>query len=256
MYHDIAIDRVSASRLAVPVDVFAAQLRYLHSEGFETLTASAVAAALATGVQLPERAVVITYDDGFANLHERAFPLLNYYHFTATVYVTTEWIQDSKSAHSSPRPGRMLSWQQIHDLADAGFEIGAHSCSHPQLDQLPRQYLEAEVQVSKAILENELQRPISGMAYPFGYSSTEVRRTVQRLGYEYACIVGNRLIDSPVDLFALPRLTIKRGTSPKHFRQVVHGLNLNTVYLGDRMLTKGWASFRYSRKIWNRFNRL
>lgn len=252
MYHDIAVDRTSANRLAVPADAFAAQLSYLDSEGFETLTASAVASALVDGAQLPDRAVVITFDDGFADLYERVLPLLDRYHFTATAYVTTEWVRGFKSCHAVRSPGKMLSWQQIRDLADAGLEIGAHSCSHPQLDQLPNRYLEDELRISKVALENELQRPISGMAYPFGYSNTEVRRMAQRSGYEYACIVGNKLIDSSYDLFALPRLTIKRRTSINHFHHIVYGQNINTMFLADRTLTRGWSFVRNSRRMYNR----
>lgn len=250
MYHDIPASRVSASRLAVPVDVFAAQLEYLHSEGFETLNASTVAVALANGARLPERAVVITYDDGFADVHERALPLLSRYNFTATVYVTTEWIQDVKSTCSGPRPGRMLNWQQIRELVDVGFEIGAHSCSHPELDQLPMQRLETELRLSKSTLEDELQCQILGMAYPFGYSDARVRQLVRSLGYGYACAVGNRLIDPAFDLFALPRLTVKRTTSLRNFQQVANGLNVNAVYMSDRTLTRGWALVRHSRKVW------
>ena len=251
MYHDIATDRASAKRLSVPVNDFAAQLHFLYAEGYETLTAAAVACALAEGRELPERAVVITYDDGFADLHETALPILNRYHFTVTVFVTTEWVQDSKSSRSARRPGKMLSWSQIRDLASAGFEIGAHSCSHPQLDQLSNQYLEEELRISKAKLEDELQRPISGMAYPFGYSNVRVRRVVQRLGYNYACAVGNRMIDGASDQFALPRLTVKRGTSLRQFQSIVYGRNVSTTFLADRALTKGWTTVRYSRKLWN-----
>jgi peptidoglycan/xylan/chitin deacetylase (PgdA/CDA1 family) len=252
MYHDIAVDRTAANRLAVPADAFAAQLRYLYSEGFQTLTASAVASALAQGTQLPERAVVITYDYGFADLYEIALPLLERFGFTATVYVTTEWIQDFKSSRHVRRPGKMLSWQQIRDLAEAGLEIGAHSCSHPQLDQLSKRLLGDELGNSKIALENELQRPILGMAYPFGYSDVEVRRMAQRLGYKYACAVGNRLINPSCDLFALSRLTIRRGITPAQFERVVNGRRVKTVYLPDHTLTKGWTFVRHSKKVYKR----
>ena len=249
MYHDIAADHASAKRLSVPVDDFASQLHFLYSEGFETLTASTVACALADGRKLPERAVVITFDDGFADLYEIAFPILSRYNFTITVFITTEWIQDSESSRSVRRPGRMLSWSQIRDLAGAGFEIGAHSCSHPQLDQLSKRYLEDELRISKAMLEDELQRPIAGMAYPFGYSNIGVRRMAQQQGYKYACAVGNRIIDGSWDQFALPRLTVKRGTSLHQFQRLVYGRNVATIFLADRVLTRGWTAVRYSRKL-------
>jgi peptidoglycan/xylan/chitin deacetylase (PgdA/CDA1 family) len=252
MYHDIVGDRTRASRLAVPAEAFATQLSYLYSEGFETLTASSLVAALTEGVQLPERAVVITYDDGFADLHEIVLPLLDRYKFTATVYITTEWIQDFRSPDVVRRPGKMLCWGQIRELADAGIEIGAHSCSHPQLDQLPAGHLEDELRISKLTLEDKLHRSVVGMAYPFGYSNMVVRKGARLAGYRYACIVGNRLIGEPWDPFALPRLTIKRSTRLGDFQRLAYGQNLNRVFLVDHTLTSCWASVRYSRRMLRR----
>ena len=138
MYHEISDRPDAASRLAVPPQAFARQLEYLVSHGFTTLTASALAAALAAGDLLPERAVVLTFDDGFADFHERALPLLRRYGCSATLFVTTGWIADAGRRAAGRRPGRMLSWSQIIEAAADGIEIGAHSHRHPQLDQLGR----------------------------------------------------------------------------------------------------------------------
>lgn len=254
MYHQIASSAIAINRLAVPPDAFAAQLAQLHAQGFSTLTASAVAAALAEGTDLPDRAVVLTFDDGFADLYEVALPLLNHYQFTATVYVTTGWIQDAAPPVAQPPPGQMLSWLQIRDLADSGVEIGAHGCSHPELDQLPGRQLEHELRTSKEILETGLGRPVQGMAYPFGYSSARVRRMVREVGYQYACAVGNRIIGSACDPFALPRLTVKRSTRLREFNQVIHGQSLQSLFLKEHVLTKGWAVLRRTRSMRKSFS--
>ena len=138
MYHEISARPDTASKLAVSPQALAGQLEYLASHGFSTLTASAVAAALAARAALPERAVVLTFDDGFADFHERALPLLRRYGCTATLFVTTGWISDAGSRAAGRRPGRMLTWSQIIEAASEGIEIGAHSHCHPQLDQLGR----------------------------------------------------------------------------------------------------------------------
>lgn len=138
MYHEISARPDTASKLAVSPQALAGQLEYLASHGFSTLTASAVAAALAARAALPERAVVLTFDDGFADFHERALPLLRRYGCTATLFVTTGWISDAGSRAAGRGPGRMLTWSQIIEAASEGIEIGAHSHCHPQLDQLGR----------------------------------------------------------------------------------------------------------------------
>jgi peptidoglycan/xylan/chitin deacetylase (PgdA/CDA1 family) len=165
MYHEVAARADTASRLAVSPDAFAAQLAHLHDRRYQTVTMSALADALAGRAELPERAVALTFDDGFADFHETALPVLQKYGFTATVFVTTDWIEDAGPA-ARPRPGRKLTWQQVLDTAAAGVEIGAHSHTHPELDQLPVRQLEHELREAKSLLEDRLGSPVPALAYP------------------------------------------------------------------------------------------
>jgi peptidoglycan/xylan/chitin deacetylase (PgdA/CDA1 family) len=249
MYHEIAAPPDTDSKLAVPLQAFARQLEYLASHGFSTLTASAVATAVAARAPLPARAVVLTFDDGFADFHERALPLLRRYGYTATLFVTTGWIADAGPRAAGRRPGRMLTWSQIIEAASEGIEIGAHSHGHPQLDQLGQKRLSAELTVSKRLLEDALGTPVPGLAYPFGYSSARVRRAATDLGYTYACAVSNVLAGPERDPFALPRLTVRASTQESIFGHAVHGQEISKIYRTDRALTKGWAVVRRARAI-------
>jgi peptidoglycan/xylan/chitin deacetylase (PgdA/CDA1 family) len=249
MYHEISARPDTASKLAVPPQAFTGQLEYLASHGFTTLTASALAAAQAAGDPLPERAVVLTFDDGFADFHERALPLLRRYGCTATLFVTTGWIADAGRRAAGRRPGRMLTWSQITEAASNGIEIGAHSHCHAQLDQLGRNRLYAELTVSKELLEDALGTSVPGLAYPFGYSSAQVRRAATETGYAYACAVGNIVAGPWRDPFALPRLTVRASTGESTFDRVVRGQGIPKIYRTDRVLTKGWAVVRRTRSI-------
>jgi len=247
MYHEIAQRPETTSSLAVPAEAWAAQLAYLSAEGYQTVTAAQLAAALATGGELPARAVVLTFDDGYEDFHTRAMPLLARYGFTATVFVTTGWVQDAGPLPAGRRPGRMLSWSQIEEAAGAGIEVAAHSCLHPQLDQLAGTRLREELRVSRARLEDRLGATVAGVAYPFGYSSHRVRKAARDLGYAYGCAVGNAMATRQSDPFALPRLTIRRSTAMTAFQDLVQGRNIPRIYLKERALTKGWAVVRRSR---------
>jgi peptidoglycan/xylan/chitin deacetylase (PgdA/CDA1 family) len=247
MYHEIAGPAETASRLAVHPDAWAEQLAYLHGEGYRTLTVAELSSALSGGGQLPSRAVVLTFDDGYDDFHSRAMPILDRYGFTATLFVTTGWIQDAGPLATGRRPGRMLSWTQIAEAARAGIEVAAHSRLHLQLDQLPRKLLYDELYTSKAHLEDRLGSSVVGLAYPFGYSNIRVRRMARDLGHGYACAVSNTLISKRSDLFALPRLTVKSSMTMTAFQQVVHGSNVQKIYFQDRLLTKAWAMARRTR---------
>jgi peptidoglycan/xylan/chitin deacetylase (PgdA/CDA1 family) len=248
MYHEIAGPAETGSHLAVPPGNFARQLAYLHDAGFQTITAGALAESMNGGAgPLPERAVVLTFDDGFEDFHRQALPLLDRYGFTATLYVTTGWVQDAGPLPAGERPGRMLCWSQVAEAAGAGVEIGAHSRLHPQLDQLPRMQLREELRVSKAQLEDRLGRPVPGLAYPFGYSSAAVREEARAAGHGYACAVGNTLPGTGTDPLALPRLTVRRSTTMSTFQQITHSRNIPMIFLKDRALTKGYAMVRRAR---------
>jgi peptidoglycan/xylan/chitin deacetylase (PgdA/CDA1 family) len=211
------------------------------------MSAGELAAVLAAGGSLPSRTVVLTFDDGFEDFHGRAMPLLARYGFTATVFVTTGWVQDSGPLTAGRRPGRMLSWGQIEEAAGAGIEVAAHSCLHPQLDQLPGKWLREELRASRARLEDRLGATVAGMAYPFGYSNQRVRKAARDMGYAYGCAVGNAMAARDSDPFALPRLTIRRSTAMTTFQDLVQGRNIPRIYLKERALTKGWAMVRRTR---------
>ena len=247
MYHEIARRPETTSSLAVPPEAWAAQLAYLSAEGYRTVTAGELAAALAAGAELPGRTVVLTFDDGYEDFHHRALPMLTRYGFTATVFVTTGWVRDSGPLPGGRRPGRMLSWSQIEEAASAGIEVGAHSCRHPQLDQLPGKQLREELRASKAGLEDRLGATVAGVAYPYGYSNASVRKLARDAGYAYGCAVGNAMVTRESDPFALPRLTIRRSTAMTTFQEVVQGRNIQRIYLKERALTKGWAVVRRGR---------
>ena len=242
MYHEIAHPTETRSRLAVSPENFAAQLGYLRSAGFTTLTAAELSARLATRAgPLPDRPIVLTFDDGYADFHRRAMPVLAQHGFTATLFVTTGWEQDACLRQSAP--GRMLNRTQLAEVATAGIELGGHTFSHPQLDQLPEQLVRHELCSSKRWLEDEIGLAVPGLAYPFGYSSALVRQVAREAGYRYAHAVDNRTTSADADLFQQPRLTIRRATTLPEFRRLADG-EATLRLREDRALTRAWSVVR------------
>jgi len=238
MYHEIADTAATPSRLAVSPDVFADQLAYLHDAGFQAITAGALSAFLADGVgELPERPVVLTFDDGYGDFYSQAMPVLKQHGFTGTLFMTTGWI--GKEGETK----RMLNWRELAEIEQAGIEIGAHTCQHPQLDQLPDNLIREELYVSKSQLEDNLELKVPGLAYPFGYSNAKVRQVARDVGYDYAYSVNNSLTTDAADKFALPRLTVRRATTMDDFRKMVNGHD-TPMLQRDRILTSGYSVVR------------
>lgn len=245
MYHSVSSDPPPSTRaLAVAPSQFEAQLRHLQERGFSTPRFGELGDALAGRGSVPARSVVLTFDDGYLDNLDIALPLLHRYGFTATVFVTTGWLADA-GEHAAGHPlDRTLTRAGVRRLADAGVEIGAHSHSHPQLDQLRHDALVDELRGSRTLLEDMIAQPIRSLAYPFGYSSRAVRATAVSLGYCYAASVQNRLVPSTPDLFSIPRLTVRRATGLTEFARLVNGDGVRRTFAVDRLLTGGYGVVR------------
>ncbi|MFI0357031.1 polysaccharide deacetylase family protein [Actinomadura sp. 9N407] len=249
MYHSVREHppRETAA-LAVSPAAFAEQMDVLADGGFTPVPLSALAGG-SVEAAAPEarRPIVITFDDGYADFHAHALPVLAGHGFAATVFVTTGWLADARQDAAGRPLDTMMSWRQVTEAAAEGVEIGGHSHSHPQLDQLRDEALRDELARNRTLLEDRLGTAVTTMAYPYGYSSARVRRAVGEAGFESACAVANRLSPTGGDALAIPRLTVRASISPGTFARVAAGQGIPLTYLKDRALTRGYAAVRRTR---------
>lgn len=245
-YHSISDEwRDGTRRWSVSPRDFDEQMALIRDRGHTTLTVSQYAAVLRKEAPLPPRPVLITFDDGFADLVETALPILRRYGLTATAYVISSRVGGPPSPGGDP----MLDWDGLRELSAHGVEIGSHSRTHTCLDCLRPAELDAEVGRSRRELEDGLQAAVSSFAYPYGYYSPTVRRAVVEAGYSSACAVKNALSHAEDDVFAIARVLIERDTGPGGLDRLLDGRGWPLAWRRERLRTRGWRAYRRLRHL-------
>lgn len=248
LYHSISEAAAPRyRRWAVRPATFAAQMAYLHDQRYSALTVTQLVERLVDRSRpMPERPVVITFDDGYTDFCTGALPVLKRYGFAATLYITTGFVgSTSRWLHRAGESERaMLTWRQVAEVSASGIECGAHSHSHHPLDLLTPAAARDEIVRSKSILEHRLGQPVPSFAYPHGYYTPAVRRMVREAGFSSACAVKDAMSTTADDRFALARIIIAAETGVADFAGLLLGRGLSAAPARRRVRTAGWQFVR------------
>jgi peptidoglycan/xylan/chitin deacetylase (PgdA/CDA1 family) len=179
--------------LIVTEKAFKEQMGFLKENGYCVITLDQLLDFLDFKGQIPEKSVVITFDDGWRSLYDFAFPILRDYGFPATLFIYTDFIGGKKA----------LSWEQIEELAANGFDIQCKTQTHRNVARLEKdesfrayfQALEREISRSKKLIEQKLKKECKYLAYPYGETNNLVIELLKKHGYRAA-------------------FTVKRGSNP------------------------------------------
>lgn len=195
------------SNISFPPRLFEQAMAKLQESGYRTLSLPEVAEHLHRGAAFPERALAITFDDGYQSVYDNAFPILRRYGFSATIFLTVgENRGKAGSDRLPPMCGRpMLNWREIEEMHQDGMTFGAHTLTHPDLTRLPRERLEVEVAHGKAVIEEALRAEVTSFAYPFGRYNERCREIVSRY-FVCACSDRLKLVTARSDPFTLERV--------------------------------------------------
>jgi peptidoglycan/xylan/chitin deacetylase (PgdA/CDA1 family) len=171
-----------SSVLSYSPELFRRFMDKLYRRGYRTLNLTNAVEGICTGKPFAERSFVLTFDDGYASVFEKAFPVLEEYGMTATVFLT---VGDSNVSGSNNRlpslnETRMLGWREIREMRIRGIDFGSHTLTHPDLSRLDMPSIEYEMRKSKEIIEDNLGMPVSSFAYPYGKYNEDIIEAVQQ----------------------------------------------------------------------------
>lgn len=173
MYHSVSDsqeDRSAYYKLCTSADRFRAQMHWLELAGFQGVTLRDGLAHLARGACTDRKPAVITFDDGFADFYRTAHPILQEHGFTATVYLPTGYIADSRRTFKSHD---CMTWAEVIATARMGIEFGSHTVTHPVLHRLAWKEIRGELDKSKLRIEDALGRSVDSFAYPYSYPQAD-----------------------------------------------------------------------------------
>jgi len=199
-YHQINNEDHNA--LTLSASEFEAQMNYLYREGYNTISPDQLADYLQNGQNLPPNPVLITFDDGYADNYRVAYPILQKYHFTATIFLITDFVNNY---------GKYLTWNQIQEMSDNGLSFEDHTLSHISLPKASDEEISNQLLKSKEALESQIGKKVEYLAYPGGEYDQRVIQLTKNMGYRAAFTVnfGRDRVNST--MYTLNRIPVFGG---------------------------------------------
>lgn len=208
MYHNIADDTPPSTSVS-PL-IFEKHMQFLKDNGYTVWPLYKTLMFLASGKTVPEKTVVLTFDDAYQSVYREAFPLLKANNWPFTVFVTTQYMSEGYS--------NFMSWQQLREIQDFGGEIGNHSFSHPHMIRKQRNETEQqwrsrifyEIDHAQKTLQQHVINPVRAVAYPYGEYSKALKDVLFQQGY-FGLGQHSGAVSQTSDFQAIPRFPMTTG---------------------------------------------
>ena len=203
----------------IPEQDFADQMEIISNSGWQVINLSTFLAGLDNPETMPERGLLLTFDDGHQSMREVALPILQRFGFPAVCFVPTDHIGTLSKFDKDVEPAEPIcDWDDLRELDRCGVDIQSHGASHHWLSLLNHEQMEREFIQSKEVLEAGLGKPVVTFAFPYsdsGKNDSVVDAALQQAGYRAAflCGGGKNINDWPIQHpFRIDRLAVYRDT--------------------------------------------
>ena len=185
--------------LCVPTQIFDEQMAYLKDNGYITITPEELYEGITGNLVLPERPVIITFDDGYVDNYTNALPVLKKYAMRATIFIVPGFTNNNPN---------YLTWDQLKEMEKNGFSVQSHTLNHRALEELPDDEIRAELLNSKLLLEKNLGHSVDFLAYPTGTYNLHIAGIAKDVGYKAAYTIKYGNVDKGSNIYALERVPI------------------------------------------------
>ena len=215
-YHSVSHSRTDS--LAVRTPNFEHQMAWLHRRGYRSMTVSQF---MNEAPQDVRRVVIITFDDGYADNYTLAYPALKQYGFTATIFLVSDyvgtdhihtWDVPKMQSDKDLAPYRLLTWEQVHEMASYGIEFGSHTKTHHNLTTLPEEQRWEEIHQSRKDIQTNLGSEVVSFCYPRGDLDDDVIGMVEKAGYKCGVVTPPRA-GIPLCRYTLRRIGVYHDNS-------------------------------------------
>lgn len=206
-YH--SIDPSESNEVILSPQKLKAQLQYIKDSGYTTLTMTELNDYISKHTPIPEKSIVITFDDGYKDNYTNAFPILKELDMKATIFVITSVIDD----------GYYLSKNEIKELSDYGIDIQSHTVKHLHLNTLSYEEQLQELKSSKETLEAITNKPVISVAYPFGDHDENTLKAAKAAGYTLGFLTDKGLAKPTSQSISLNRIYVSSAYSMDTFKE-------------------------------------
>jgi peptidoglycan/xylan/chitin deacetylase (PgdA/CDA1 family) len=253
MYHHVAPH--PGGKTTVTPEAFEAHMRYLAKGGYRTLKMSELMAHVRGERPVRDRAVVVTFDDGWLDNFRYAYPVLLRYRINAVIFAVTAWAdaattdkatffgdrepthEESMSLIQTGEAGKVvLDWETIRQMASSGLvEFYSHTVNHLKCNDLDRHELERELFDAKAVLERELSQPCPYLCWPYGKCSKLAVTVAREAGYEALFITMRGVVEAGSNPHYIKRIRVNNGVTWFKLRMRIYVSSLlSRIYFGIR----------------------
>jgi len=213
MYHYLSVPPSDADiyrrDLSVTPENFEQQLHYLAENGYTTITLQDLVYYLTLGYPLPERPVILTFDDGYRDNFFHAYRLLRRFNSVATFFVVTGFIDENRPEY--------LTWGQVRVMQRGGMEFGSHTYSHPDLRDQDVDYLVWQIVGSQEAIAERIEKPVRFFSYPAGSYDQQVIDVLRSTGFWAAVTTQQGDWHTWDGVFELKRIRVRGDDTLEQF---------------------------------------